>query len=911
MDIAKMRAAHEVLAEFSFEPVGLERGYAGRTLRIDVGAGQCRIDPVDQQMKDLWIGGKGFDLWLMTKEIDRDTTWDAPNNPLCFSSGPLGGSTSVTGAGKTIVTSISPLTKSIMDCNVGGYFGPYLKFTGFDALSVVGKATDEVIVFIDGDNQRITIERAPLESVDSHVLAEELTEMYADSEDDKRNVAVVSAGRGAEHTRMGVLNFSFYDWRRKVPRLKQAGRGGVGTVLRNKKIKAIVIKRRDVNPAWVVTKSKAAALVETRSIQDICTADERAEVKAICEAWGADREWAIEILQDIQARYHRVSHDALDEVCRTTGAPKAWLYRIATFYDSFSLTPQGEEKIQVCTGSACAAKGAAKLIGEFSARLDVAEGGTTADGKYTLEGVSCLGVCAAAPVVKVGDRLYGGVRTRDVKKILSGKAEAMDAAGDDGATCGCGCKEQRVALRAKNKGAVTGAYAGAKAALAAAPGTLVETLKASGLRGRGGMGFPAAEKWAACAAAVEASGTAPIITCNANGVGPVLEADPQAVLDGMLAAALTLGATEGLIYLGPGNPSVAAGLDTAIEAARADGWLGADIKGSGRAFDVRVHRGAGGFVAGEGSAVLAAMGGRVGEPRDGHVHAAEKGLRGAPTLLHNVETWANISAIAEQGADWFRGLGGTAASPGSKVVSVSGAVKCGGTFEVAMGTPLATLVETHAGGMADGETLKALQVGGASGGYIPAAAASTALDYEALAEAGTILGNGVVVALGHGSCIADSLRSMVTFLADQSCGQCTPCREGLFAAKGVMDRLCGGTAEAAELGLLEEIADALADASMCGFGRTAALPIRSALAGFRDELEAHIGATPRCPAAVCRAMITYTINDKCTGCRACARKCPEEAITGEKKELHVIDQELCTQCGTCHDVCKFDAVEVH
>ncbi len=290
MDIAKMRAAHEVLAEFRFDPVGLERGYAGRTLRIDVGAEEFRIDPVDQQMKDLWTGGKGFDVWLMSKEIDRDTTWDAPNNPLCFSSGPLGGSTSVTGAGKTIVTSVSPLTSSIMDCNVGGYFGPYMKFTGFDALTVIGKAKDEVIVFINGDNNRITIERAPMESVDSHILAEQLTEMYAESEDDKRNVAVVSAGRGAEHTRMGVLNFSFYDWRRKVPRLKQAGRGGVGSVFRDKKIKALVIKRRDVNPAWVVTRSKAAGLVETRSIQSLCTADERAEVKAICEAWGADRE---------------------------------------------------------------------------------------------------------------------------------------------------------------------------------------------------------------------------------------------------------------------------------------------------------------------------------------------------------------------------------------------------------------------------------------------------------------------------------------------------------------------------------------------------------------------------------------------------------------------------------------------
>ncbi|MFH1532526.1 MAG: aldehyde ferredoxin oxidoreductase N-terminal domain-containing protein [Pseudomonadota bacterium] len=910
MDIAKIHAAHEVLAEFCFDPVKLSQGYAGRTLRIDVGAKEFRIDPVDQQMKDLWTGGKGFDVWLMSKEIDRDTTWDAPNNPICFSSGPLGGSTSVTGAGKTIVTSVSPLTSSIMDCNVGGYFGPYLKFTGFDALTVIGKAEDEVIVFIDGDNNRITIERAPMESVDSHVLAEQLTEMYAESEDDKRNVAVVSAGRGAKHTRMGVLNFSFYDWRRKVPRLKQAGRGGVGTVFRNKKIKALVIKRRDINPAWVVTRSKAAGLVETRSVQSLCSADERAEVKNLCAAWGADPEWAIEILQDIQARFLRVSHDALDEVCRTTGAPKAWLYRIATFYHSFSLTPRGEQRIQVCTGSACAAKGAGKLIDEFSAALGVAEGGTTEDGKYTLEGVSCLGVCAAAPVVKVGDRLFGSVTARTVKKILSGDAVPLDG-GAEGTCCCGGGEELRVALRARDKGAVVGTYAGAKATMDATPAALIGTLKASGLRGRGGMGFPAGDKWAACTAAVAATQTAPIIACNANGVGPVMEADPHAVLDGMLAAALTLGATEGLIYMGPGNPSAAAGLAEAIEEARAGGWLGADVRGTGKAFDVRVHRGAGGFVAGEASAVLAAMGGRVGEPRDGHVHATEHGLRGAPTLLHNVETWANVSAIAEKGADWFRSLGGTAASPGAKVVSVSGAVTCGGTFEVPMGTSLVDLVERYAGGMAAGQTLKALQVGGASGGFVPASGAGTALDYEALAEAGTLMGNGVVVALGQGSCVADSLRSMITFLADQSCGQCTPCREGLFAAKAALDRLCGGTADGGDLGLLEEIGGVLADTSMCGFGRTAALPIRSALAGFREEIEAHTGAAPRCPAAVCKAMITYTINDNCNGCTLCARKCPETAITGEKKEPHVIDQALCTHCGTCRDVCKFDAVEVH
>jgi len=228
--IQKMRDAHELIVEVPYEISPLEKGYSNKILRIDLDKNEIKILPVTQQMKDLWVGGKGFDLWITFNEITKDTKWDSPENPICFSPGPLSGTTSFPGSGKTIVTAISPATNSIMDSNVGGYFGPFLKFSGFDSLEIIGKAKDETIILIDAVHKKISIEKAPLEPIDSHVLAEELTEMYADDVEDRRNIAVVSSGRGATHTRMGLLNFSFYDWRRKLPRLKQAGRGGIGTV---------------------------------------------------------------------------------------------------------------------------------------------------------------------------------------------------------------------------------------------------------------------------------------------------------------------------------------------------------------------------------------------------------------------------------------------------------------------------------------------------------------------------------------------------------------------------------------------------------------------------------------------------------------------------------------------------------
>jgi len=333
-----MKAAHRVLAEFEFEPKELNRGYADRWLRVDIGSAEVTVHPVTQEMKDLWIGGKGLDLWLTFQEIDEKSTWESACNPICFSSGPLGGTTSYPGSGKTLVTAISPMTDSMIDCNVGGYFGPYLKFAGFDALMVTGKAAEEVIVYIDAVNHKVTIEAAPEESVDSHVLAEELTEMYSDDRLDRRNVAVVSAGRAAQSTRMGVLNFSFYDWRRRVPRLKQAGRGGVGTVFRDKSLKALVIKNRGITPAWRIAESKVSSAAAT-SVCDDCGCDVSA-VREIVARYLADPNRLIDMLQDVQDSEGKISRAAIDEISNLTGQTMGVLYELATFWDAFTFEPR-------------------------------------------------------------------------------------------------------------------------------------------------------------------------------------------------------------------------------------------------------------------------------------------------------------------------------------------------------------------------------------------------------------------------------------------------------------------------------------------------------------------------------------------------------------------------------------------
>jgi NADH:ubiquinone oxidoreductase subunit E len=417
-ELEHLKSAHRVLRELRYEPVEIDGGYANCWLRIDLDTNEITIHPVTEQMKELWTGGKGFDLWITLKEINPGTKWDSPENPICFSSGPLGGTTSFPGSGKTLVTAVSPLTHIMIDSNVGGYFGPFLKFAGFDALCIVGKAKTETLLLVDAVARRIAIEEAPLESVDSHVLAEELTAMYADDELDMRNIAVVSAGRGAEHTRMGVLNFSFWDWRRRVARLKQAGRGGIGTVFRDKKLKALVCRNRGITPAWRIAENKVAAEITPKHLSILTCRNEVEEIQAIARKWNNDAEYAIEMLQDVQERFRHIPKTALDELCLITGTPLAYLYHIATFYKAFSLEPRGETIIQVCMGTACHVKGSARILDTFERVLECKAGENTKDGKYSLEPVACLGACSIAPVVKFGEEVVGNVQAKDVARLV-------------------------------------------------------------------------------------------------------------------------------------------------------------------------------------------------------------------------------------------------------------------------------------------------------------------------------------------------------------------------------------------------------------------------------------------------------------------------------------------------------------
>ncbi len=445
------------------------------------------------------------------------------------------------------------------------------------------------------------------------------------------------------------------------------------------------------------------------------------------------------------------------------------------------------------------------------------------------------------------------------------------------------------------------------------PRWALEEVKSSGLRGRGGAGFPTGVKWELLAN--QRNGSGKFLVCNADEGDPgaymdrsVLEGNPHSIIEGMLIGGFATGASEGIIYVRNEYPLAIKHLIIALRQCRELGLVGEDILGSGFSFDIRLVRGAGAFVCGEETALIRSIEGKVGEPRQRPPFPVQKGIDGKPTAINNVETWANVPIIISRGAEDFAKIGANG-NTGTKIFSLVGKIRNTGLVEVPMGIPISKIVTDIGGGSATPARIKAVQTGGPSGGCIPAERFDLPIDYDSLSAAGSIMGSGGMIVMDEGTCMVDVAKYFMGFLKDESCGKCYTCRKGIQRMYEILEDIAAGKATADKIDLLEELAEVVKDTTMCGLGQTASNPVLSTIRYFRDEYLAHVNEK-RCPAGVCKALITFSIGEECTGCTVCLKACPEGAISGEKKQRHVIDPDLCTRCGACRSVCKFDAVHV-
>lgn len=589
--------------------------------------------------------------------------------------------------------------------------------------------------------------------------------------------------------------------------------------------------------------------------------------------------------------------------------------------------------ITISNGTCCQAYGSEGVIATFETEL--AQHGLAEQVKIKTTG--CHGFCAIEPIVVLEPAgiLYQKAQAGDVPEIVAQTVQQeqvverllhVDPITGNRSTYEKDVpfyrKQQRVLFEQaraidptsiEDYVALGGYHALGKALFSMQPEEVIDAIKRSGLRGRGGAGFPTGRKWESCR---QAEGEPKYIICNADEGDPgaymdrgLLEGNPHSILEGMVIAAYAIGSHEGFIYIRYEYPLAVHHLTIALEQARAFGLLGENILGSGFDFDIAIRRGGGAFVCGESSALMRSLEGDVGEPRAKYVRSVERGLWEKPSCLNNVETWANVPLIIDKGWEWYASIG-TEGSKGTKIFSLVGKVNNTGLVEVPMGITLREIIFDIGGGIPGGKKFKAVQTGGPSGGCIPESLLDLPVDFDELSKVGSMMGSGGMIVMDEHTCMVDVARYFLDFLREESCGKCTPCREGISRSLEVLNRICQGEGREDDIALLEELGELLAGFSLCALGKSAANPVLSTIRYFRDEYEAHI-RDHRCPAGVCKALITYSIDpEKCTGCQACARQCPQEAISGEKKEAHTIDQDLCIQCGVCLDTCKFDAVLV-
>jgi NADH:ubiquinone oxidoreductase subunit F (NADH-binding)/(2Fe-2S) ferredoxin/NAD-dependent dihydropyrimidine dehydrogenase PreA subunit len=602
-------------------------------------------------------------------------------------------------------------------------------------------------------------------------------------------------------------------------------------------------------------------------------------------------------------------------------------------------------QLMICTGTGCVANQSFKIQETLESELK----NQNADGDYQIVPTGCMGFCAQGPIlvvfpdgifyqkltlenipIIVKEHLVNGNPVTDFMYTSPVDENVIPKMSD----INFFKKQQLIVLgnRSRINPEKIEDYIGfggyrsiGKALTDMSPDAVLSEVKRSGIRGRGGGGFPTGVKWESCIKASQETGHKPFVVCNADEGDPgafmdrsIIEADPHRVIEGMLLGAYAIGSNEGYVYIRREYPLALKRLIKAIEQAREHGLLGQNILGTDFSFDINIHQGAGAFVCGESSALMKAMEGKVGEPRAKYVHSVEVGYRDQPTVLNNVETWANIPGIVENGGEWFSGIGtgNVSESPwggssGTKVFSLVGDVNNSGLVEVPMGITLREIVEDIGGGVPNGGKCKAIQTGGPSGGCIPHDQLELKVDFDSLTEAGSMMGSGGLIVMDESKCMVDVAKYFIKFLAEESCGQCTPCREGTLILYQTLKKITDGNGEAVDLELLQDICNTMQSASLCALGAQASNPVLSTLQYFKHEFETHIH-DKKCPAGVCKALIKYNIDpENCTACFTCVKKCPVDAIVGgeAKEKPPTVDQDLCIKCGMCLEVCNYDAVE--